>query len=503
MPPVQQIGTTRDQLKRVLTIVRRTLRYWWVVGIFCVVGGGVTVFLAKKMKRQYMSETVLLYREGFQENLISNREQGQDNAARLGQRLKDMLLARPRLQAIIEELKLYPDIVARNGYVEAVDVMRTKIEFRMPGGDTFHIAYRGETPESCQKVTERLAQALVEDNARLRVEQADVNKAFLDEQKKAAEDELKKKEKDRAEFLAKHPEYAIDTAGTGSGSGAGVRQEARRGNEPRPAAISRYCPRYDKYNAERNNLKSKLGMPIPKKDADPKLVAEVDAAEDARKEALAELAAKLRQYTEQHPEVRAAKQGVVDAEARLKRAKDALARGNAATGPAPGDTINREELQRQLYEVEAAINKCKQWGGGAAPQDVAPPTTDVEKRIVALETDYSRLTREVADARERNQSLETAVFRASISSSAEASGRANQLLVVDPAFKPTRPTGKGRGVIAMAGLAVSLMLGLGLALLLALVDDRLYDRFDVEKLELAPLLIVVPRGGAKRRRPRG
>jgi capsular polysaccharide biosynthesis protein len=55
----------------------------------------------------------------------------------------------------------------------------------------------------------------------------------------------------------------------------------------------------------------------------------------------------------------------------------------------------------------------------------------------------------------------------------------------------------------MAGLAVSLMLGLGLALLLALVDDRLYDRFDVEKLELAPLLIVVPRGGAKHRRPRG
>jgi capsular polysaccharide biosynthesis protein len=45
----------------------------------------------------------------------------------------------------------------------------------------------------------------------------------------------------------------------------------------------------------------------------------------------------------------------------------------------------------------------------------------------------------------------------------------------------------------MVGLLLSIVLGMAAALALALYDDRLYDRVDVERLQLAPLLSVLPR----------
>jgi hypothetical protein len=73
------------------------------------------------------------------------------------------------------------------------------------------------------------------------------------------------------------------------------------------------------------------------------------------------------------------------------------------------------------------------------------------------------------------------------------------MIVIDPAYLPTHPSrGSRRSIVIFGTIAASLM-GFALTLLMALLDTRIYERFDVERLELAPLLVIVP----ARRRSRG
>jgi uncharacterized protein involved in exopolysaccharide biosynthesis len=74
------------------------------------------------------------------------------------------------------------------------------------------------------------------------------------------------------------------------------------------------------------------------------------------------------------------------------------------------------------------------------------------------------------------------------------------LEVVDEANEPLRPTGKGKKFIVIAGVVLFGLLGGALALGLAILDDRLYRRADVERLDLLPVLAVIPRARVRKKK---
>src|SRR5262249_30114818 len=151
-----------------------------------------------------------------------------DPARKLGLRLKELVLARSRLQKVIEEFSLYPEIVEDRGYVEAVDEMNKHLTFKVRDGDTFALAFEGENPDLVQKVTSRMAEGLVEENARSRAADAEGTLSFLETQRKQAEEELRAREADFAKFLAKHPEFAAEMA---AGAGASIRVAEKKSQE--------------------------------------------------------------------------------------------------------------------------------------------------------------------------------------------------------------------------------------------------------------------------------
>jgi hypothetical protein len=158
-------------------------------------------------------------------------------------------------------------------------------------------------------------------------------------------------------------------------------------------------------------------------------------------------------------------------------------------GPPP-PVEDRAALQARLTRIQTEIQRRKQASPGA--QAPAPQKTNVAQEIVELETDWSRLNREVADARERAKQLQDKQFVASMAATSEAEGRSAQMVIVDPAYKPTHPAGPGRLKLMAMGLLAALGLGMALSFGLALIDDRLYDRYDVERLDVAPVLVIVP-----------
>jgi uncharacterized protein involved in exopolysaccharide biosynthesis len=394
-----------------------------------------------------------------------------------------MVLSRTRLQQIIDEHKLYQSIVHDRGYVDAVDEMRNHIFFRVKDGDTFGLAFEGGDPARTQAVTARLAVALIEENSKHRAEQAVATKEFIDAERKHADEELKEKEAALSKFLAKHPEFVREAASPRA-------NQPRGGADPTLLALEREAAR----------IQERLGMPAaPKKavkeaPADPKLLALKREAEGELDTAQKDLSEKLSQFTDQHPDVKAARIQVKAAEAKLKRVQDSMSSSSDVAVQQKDEnegTIDRATLESQLGKVneEIAAYKKKKQHQSAVP-DEKPASVSW---IIALETEWSQLSRDVQEARTRVGQLNEKQFKASMFESASAAGRNAHLEIVDPAYHPTHPSKPSRSLMLLVGMLLSIALGLATALTFALLDDRLYDRVDIEKLGAAPLLAVVPR----------
>src|SRR5512137_657758 len=133
--------TASDHLQPVFRLLRRTVRMWWPGLAILLVGGLATVAVARYRPLQFRSEAVLYYREGMQwgtNDAVSSR--------RIGQRLKDLLLARTQLLKVIEEMKLYPKLVAAGRTAEALEEMQLATTFKVSEGDIFMIGFTGSSP---------------------------------------------------------------------------------------------------------------------------------------------------------------------------------------------------------------------------------------------------------------------------------------------------------------------------------------------------------------------
>ncbi|MCA1663411.1 MAG: hypothetical protein LC659_03935, partial [Myxococcales bacterium] len=322
----------------------------------------------------------------------------------------------------------------------------------------------------------------------------------LDRERDRIETELKDKETALAQFLAKHPEFARETAQPGQNqAGASIRAasaaNAARANAPRGDSTLASLER------EAARLQERLGMPVTHKrgevQADPQLVAAKEDAAAELKQAQKDLADKQNEFTEEHPDVRTARARVKQAQDKYKRASDAVAismtqqQQKSSAKDEDEGYIDRGALDNQLKRINDEISEYKRRKADSS----APPPTVVASSVVALETDWVRLNREVVAVRDRFQSLQDKEFKAAMVESAAASGRTAQMVIIDPAFVPTHAAPPGRTTIMAAGLAATMVLALLFALGLALVDDRIYDRDDIERLGMLPLIGLVPRPG--------
>jgi uncharacterized protein involved in exopolysaccharide biosynthesis len=498
-------STPRDKLDRVLAVLARTVRYWWVAAIAMGIGVAGSLGAATLKKREYRSEAVLLYREGIQSTFVLGRDTESEQTRKLGMRLREMVLARPRLKEVIDELKLYPQIVENIGYMEAIDLMRTAILFRVREGDTFLLAYTHTDPVMAQKVVERLSQILIEENTRYRSQQAQSTREFMVAEKERTLKDLKSKDRALATWAQAHPEFVNETTATAGAMGSSIRAaEKEKAKGPARSGIDAEIQSLQN-QAER--LRHRLDMPASARAAptvvrDPRLVAAVDDAQRELASARREMASKASEVTDAHPDMIAAKRRVQSAERLLSEAQDNLRTGTTTIDAPPATAEERPALEARLRQVEnelSDVRKRKAAGAGAAGKAAAQKASNLALEIVEQETEWARLNREVSEARERYNQVESREFAASMMASSEETGQVAQIEVVDPAFKPVKPFGGGRFKMFLMGMVASLGMAVAVVLACAVFDDRLYDSADVEQLELAPVLVTVPRLG----KPRG
>ena len=486
--------TTRDQLTLLVDLIKRTMRHAWLVALITIVGAGLSVMLALRQKPTYSSEAVLLYQEKISQSVLQGRDVAKGGRTQSA-RFKEMLLSRANLSLVVEEFNLYPDVVESQGTVAAAEKLRLLVEFRDRGAGTFRIAFLGDTPEQAQQVTARLASLLQDKDESVRKEQAEQTKTFLENEKVAAENKLYEAESAFAAFSAKHPEFVVETAtGGAAGAGASIRASVERSAK----APSR--SRIDTLKRAARRLRDRIANP------DAPVVATSTrtnrAVSPALQQARSELDSAKRSFadksnrcTPKHPDVIAAKNNVAEVTRRLKRleATEKSSRPASIT-PSITPTTSVADLKKELSRIESEISRLS-----ASTETDKPEKDTIANEIVNLETEFLRLQRQVTVTSQRLSSLESRVFTAEITASSEFA-EAAKLVVIDEAYLPARPAGKGRKMLAMAGTVVFICLGCGLALGLALLDDRVYRRADIDDLGIAPVLVVIPKTKKSKRR---
>lgn len=480
--------TPRDRLQRLVDLGKKTLRYWWLVVGFTVVGGAISLVFAVARPRRYESASVLYYQERIQSSILSNRqEEAQRN---LGDRFRELLFARAQLAQIIADPKL-------NAFSDmdpelAIDRLRAAIRFEARGGNSFRISYTDREPGRAKAVTEWLTKRLQEKDESLRNDQAQLTVSFITQQKDQAGAELHKRQLALAEFLAKHPEFAQDNAQTG-GEGASIRAIRDR----KPVAIGN--ARLYALERQRQRIQARLDAPA---DAPvvraaapptPEKIAAQGLVSDAQREVAAanrELEDAIGKYTEKHPTVIKAQERVAAAQQRLRHAQ-ANVPNDVDLTVAPATPADREKLKKELATLSALIaaeQRTSKPGSGAEPTETGTTTN----WVVELETQHADLRRQLNEQRERVGSLADSVFRAQIDASQKLAEQGGRLSIVDPAFKPVQPSGPGKSIFLLAGLMMFFGLGAALAVGLAAIDDHLYRRDDIDQLGVAVLAVIPP-----------
>ncbi len=481
--------TPRDKLQRLVDLGKKTTRYWWLVAVFAIVGAALSLAFVLLRPKKFQSYSVLFYQERIQTSLLTNREE--QVRRDIGDRYRELLLAHAQLEAVIKDPKTNP-FPEEDDVDLAIDKLRQQIRFEARGANAFRISYTDSDAERAKAVTEKLTKLLQEKDDFLRNEQAKATVSFATQQKEEAQKELATHEIELAEFLAKHPEFAQDAAqaaasGQLAGEGAGIR--AIKNNKATPGNARIYA-----LERQKRRIQARLDAPpdappirIPAPATPEKIAAEAEVSQ-ARAElasAKRELQEALSQYTDQHPTSLRAKDRVASAEARLKRAQAAVP-PDVETTVAPATEADRQKLRKELAQLEEQI-AGEQKRDGKTP--AADPSTDW---VVQLETEHAKLRRVVQEGRERVEALNDSAFRAQMDANQKLAESGGRLSVVDPAFKPVKPSGPGKTLLMLAGMALFLVLGGGLAVGMAVIDDRLYRRSDLESLGVNVLAVIPP-----------
>ncbi|HEY4056855.1 MAG TPA: hypothetical protein VGM39_09605, partial [Kofleriaceae bacterium] len=341
-------GTTtpHDKLQHAGDVARKTARYWWLIALFALAGGALALSFAVFKAKKYESWSTLFYQERIQSSLMTpgREEMVQRN---IGDRYRELLLARAQLETIVSDPKLNPFPDEQDTEV-AIDDLRKSIRFEARGANAFRILYHDTDAARAKAVTAKLTDLLQTKDEELRNDQAERTVTFATTQKEAASKELEKREQALATFLAQHPEFAQEKET--SAEGASIR--AIRDAKPTRTGNSKLYA----LERQRQRIQARLDAPpdappMPTiAPPSPERVAAQAVVADAQRDlasAQRELEDTLLRVTDKHP-------AAIKAQARVAIAQQKLRAAQAAVPPAentvvaPATPEDREKLKTEL-----------------------------------------------------------------------------------------------------------------------------------------------------------
>lgn len=486
---MNQVGNNRavDQI----LIFKNTVRHYagWILlaTILFFVSG--TTFLLLLPDHYKASTTILVDPQKVPEKYVSPTVSS-DPAQRLST-ITQQVLSSSRLQQIIDQMNLYPELKGKMSREEIIEAMRQYITITVKQGSSaglsaFTIEYEGQQPAQVANVANELAASFIGWNVKNREQQSQDTTEFLNAQLQSAKDGLEEQEKKVSAFKLQH-------------LGEMPEQEAAN-----LQALSQLQTQFQADADALNRLEVERTMLTHGADVGntdggkaPVVLTARDQLREQQRTLQAQLLELRRKYTDAHPAVQ-------DASSRLNRITEQL---NALPPDPPVVATVHDNsataLRLQVIDKESQRLSDEQ-------KRITQQINSYRGKVDAVpirEQEMAELNRNYGVSKDHYQSLLDKAFSAKMAADLEQKQEAEHFTVLDPATVPEKPFKPQRRIVIPILLLAALMVSIGLAYLKDMVADSPRVERELRSVLPAgiPVLASIPRltGTSERRKTIG
>jgi succinoglycan biosynthesis transport protein ExoP len=434
-----------------------------------------------------------------------------------------------QMRQIIEQFNLYPDLVAKGDFVDAVRRLKDSIEMEnissKQGNKTstvaFTLSHEGKDPRTVQQVTEALAKLYLQEEVKSREKLDSVTTGFLQEELDRVKDQVRVHEERISAFKSEHlGELPENTAMNLQNISRLEREldniDARiRALEDRKIYLKgqlSYVEPLNPVETEQGKMASNpkkrlkglrldlIRMRSRLSDNHPdvrKLKAEIAKLEEQvgptdeaiekikllknNKARLAELQGRL---GPQHPDVKRLTKEVILLSAQV----DKLLTENSFTQieeerPDNPAYIN---LLTQVVSAETEIRSLRQVKAG-----IDEDLEDLRRKVgnaPVIEKEYKELTLDYSNAKNKYNEMLNKLMTAEVAQHMGEQQIGEKFTILEPAFVPTSPAKPNRIAIILLGFVLASGAGLGIAAVREAMDQTLKDENELAQVSGLPVL---------------
>jgi succinoglycan biosynthesis transport protein ExoP len=410
--------------------------------------------------------------------------------------ITQQILSRTRLLHIIDQQHLYADANGRLTPDEEVERMRKDIDIELVRDgegrvSAFNVFYLSHDPHTAQQVTSELTNLFISENLEVRQQQSEDTTKFLEAQLETARKTLSDQEEKIRQFKGQHVGQLPAQVGSNLQILAGIQSQLQAEEDALNTAKQQrvYLETLINQNpAALGSTKSESGSPTG--------LAALDAELTKLRAQLADLTS---HYTEQHPDVRKVKQQIAKTEKmRVQMVADLKAK--AAAGPGDATTADAGEMQdpsSPLAQLRGQLqaNKVEIANREQGIKDLSAKVTDYQARLnqePVREQELSDLTRGYDQSKANYDELLKKKNESAMATSMELLQQGERFRIIDPPSLPLKPDFPNRLKFCLIGLAAGLALGSLVAGAFEMMDDRIYDEKEFQKLLPVAVISEIP-----------
>ena len=394
------------------------------------------------------------------------------------------IMSRTRLEQIMDELKLYKDELKSMKREEVVDLMRKNIKVDIPKRTSersdagyFVISYTGEDPRIVTVVANKLSSLFIEENLKLREQQAVGTTEFLTTELQATKEKLETQGQTLADYKRRNMGSLPEQRDTNIKMLEQLQVQLQRNEESLRALEDRKLL-IRKQMAEIENPPA-AGVGADGTVQPQKGVMSYEARREELKKQLADLQSR---YTERHPDIVRTKKRLAD----LEKNKDAMSVKNDPKYREMENAIAAMSMQisRLQAESERLQAQVGQYRGRIEG------TTQREQEMASMLQEYNNTRLQYDTLIKKSEEAQQA-------ENLERRQKGEQFRVIDPARLPEKPVQPDIPKVLLIGLVAGLGCGLGGIFVREQLDRSFHDPEDAEVTLGLKVLANIPKIGSK------
>lgn len=429
--------------------------------------------------------------------------------------ISQQILSRTRLEEIIQEFDLFAqEKKDKLSPEEIVELMRKRIELKVHRNDAFQLSFVDANPRLAMLVTNKLASLFIEENLRVREQQAIGTSQFLSDEIERVREQVREKENVIYSFKQSHMHELSDQMASNQARLNQLQSQLQINTQNINAAEDRRVTLQQQLAAVERKVQEDLEARKAGGRGTGSLLAELLAEEDGGiddadlRRIEGEIAKQRKEldrlklaYTERHPDVLRVAAQVQKLEKEAAREKESLERRKreaAAQAPKEAPKVEArpqyppayDQLRTDIARIDAELKRLK-----GVDKEIERSIELYQRRIAGVaptELEMKKISEDYENLKATLDNLVAKKLQADLSENLEKKQKGEQFQVLDPANLPEKPFSPKRMRFLAGALGAGMALGFGLVFLLDVLDLSIRSKEELAAVAGIPVVGAIP-----------